>query len=95
MNPARRVLTPFLAKLNPWVPTIIKSSYIQDLAICIVDTGLEVTATWKDGNWKKVFTNQELLGHTSSLPAQAWSVPKRPCFWAKQIIGAILNQRGA
>jgi hypothetical protein len=94
MNPAARVLVPFLAKLRPWDSTIRRSAYLQDLSMTVFDTGLEVTATWNGFQWKKVFTNQELLGHTSSLSPLAWSIPKKPCYWARQIISAILNQRG-
>jgi hypothetical protein len=67
---------------------------VDSLSIELVDTGLEVTASWKGSTWKKVFTNQELLGHTLTLSPLAWSVPQRPCHWARQIIQAILNQRG-
>lgn len=94
MNPALHILRPFVSRLITWRPTIIKSSYVKDISICVVDAGVEVTATWDGGEMKKVLSNAELLGHTSTLPAQSWAVTKRPCYWARQIIGAILNQRG-
>jgi hypothetical protein len=94
MNPAARVLIPFLNRLRDWEPTICRSAYIQSLSIDLVDTGLQVTASWNGREWKKVFTNEEFLGHTSSLPAPSWKVPRRPCFWARQIIQEVLNQRG-
>jgi hypothetical protein len=94
MNQALRVLRPFLGGLGNWRPVIIKSTYIDKLSIDLVDTGIEVTAFWKGKSWKKVFTNGELLGHTATLPAEAWRVPREPCYWARQIIAAILNQRG-
>lgn len=94
MNPAHKVLRPFLNKLRNWEPTIRKATHITGLLMEIVDEGIQVTVVYSGTEWKKVFTNQELLGHTSSLTSPAWKVPKRPCYWARQIISAILNQRG-
>jgi hypothetical protein len=94
MNPAFRTLQPFLSRLRNWEPTIRRSTLITGFRMGIVDEGIQVTAVYSGTEWKKVFTNQELLGHTFNLSSPAWKVPKRPCYWARQIISAILNQRG-
>jgi hypothetical protein len=95
MNPASRVLLPLVHALGLWVDQIRRSAVVKDVQITLVDTGVQVQAAWEGGSWKKVFTNEELLGHTAVLSSASWKVPRRPCFWARQIISDVLIARGA
>ena len=73
------------------MPVILRSSYSDSVSLDLVQAGILVVVKWKDGYTTKLLSNQELLGHTlASQPA----VLKRPCYWARQIIIAVLESRG-
>lgn len=94
MNPAAKALRPLLHGLQIWVPIIQRSTHTSALSFSLVEDGLEVVAQTPTGELRKKLSNVELLGHTASRPPHSWEVPKRPCYWARQIISALLNLRG-
>jgi len=99
MNPVARELRPLLSSLEGWIPTIRRSTYSDNVTVSLVDEGIQVVVSWSykgGGEWRHLFTNEELLGHTSTLrPPSTWMGHRRMCGLSRQIIYSVLSQRGA
>ena len=87
---------PLYRSLESWLPTILKSTYADHAEATLVDDGILVVVTWNykgTGEWRRLFTNAELVSHTSARPG-AWTGSRRMCGLARQVISDVLSQRG-
>lgn len=94
MNPAARQLSFLSHELKAWAPVICRSTYLTSVTFSVEEAGLAVRGVTGDRVFELIVPNVELLGHTAQLPKASWTVPKRTCYWSRQIIQRLLSLRG-
>ena len=101
MNRAAILLQGLMNQLKAWFPRIQKALYATSVeAIAGSPTGeFTVVVKWtlKSGEAKqynKLFDRSFVFGQTASLDPTAWTVQRRACTYAREIIAEVLQQRG-
>ena len=99
MSPSDSFMLRFVREFRGWSDRIRKATYAETVVFSRVPEGAEVTVRWKnrdktEGSYSKVFTLEELLGNTRHLSSHAWSLEKKYCACARDMISGALNSRG-
>jgi len=98
MSPGDAFLQRFLTDHRAWSERIRRASYAESVSMDRVPEGVRVQVKWKnnkgEGSYEKIFTLQDLLGHTRTLSPPAWALQKKHCTCAQETIAGVLSKRG-
>lgn len=100
MDRGDALLQGLLVKLKAWGDYIRRATHATEVLFQPRELGeFTVVVRWKDrknteGEYQKDFTRPLVFGGTYTLTPLAWSIEKRACDYARDIVQEILRQRG-